>query len=480
MKNYSEDPTRQYHIQVAPGEIGRYVLLPGDPGRVELIASFLDDAHEVAYNREFKTWTGYLDGEKVSVCSTGIGGPSAAIAVQELYNCGADTFIRIGTCGGMQLDVKSGDIVIGTSSIHDGSSAELVDIAYPAVADFEVTQELVRAAETLGISDGVHVGTSQSKCAFYGQHEPEKLPSGERLQEKWREWIRMGCLASEMESATIFVIAGYLRARAGACFLVVANQERELRQMDNPVVHDTSLAAQLGVEAIRSLIVRDRRDAVKSFIANIAPERFIIDFDGTIAFTEGLGQKSFAKYLESFGVNDFTDWHWKKMIGHTDDEMWDMVREYFPDADLQESNKELIAHRQERFLEMATKEGLAPNEWLVNACELITPDNSSIVSNNAASVIERALALVSGDIRANIGEVLSCADLGVSKLELWERAARGVEFSKVIVCEDNPSYIETAINIGYNVIAVKHDLNAKAIERIASEYADATNLLVVR
>lgn len=257
MKNYSDDPSRQYHIQVALGEVGRYVLLPGDPSRCEEIAGLFDDAHLVAYNREFKTYTGTLDGEKVSVCSTGIGGPSAAIAVEELFKCGADTFIRVGTCGGMQTEVKSGDVVIATASIHDGSSAEYVDMAYPAVADFSTTQALAEASRAVMDPTHVHIGVSQSKCAFYGQHEPERLPSSARLQEKWQEWKKMGCLASEMESATIFVVASYLRARAGACFAVVANQERELLGLNNPVVHDTSYASKIAVEAVRNLIANE-------------------------------------------------------------------------------------------------------------------------------------------------------------------------------------------------------------------------------
>ena len=126
MKNYSEDTSRQYHIQVAKGEVGRYVIMPGDPGRCEKIAEYLENSVLVASNREFTTYTGMLDGEKVSVTSTGIGGPSAAIAMEELVRCGADTFVRIGTCGGMQPEVKSGDIVIATGSIRmEGTSKEI-------------------------------------------------------------------------------------------------------------------------------------------------------------------------------------------------------------------------------------------------------------------------------------------------------------------------------------------------------------------
>jgi uridine phosphorylase len=116
--HYSEDPSKQYHIQVAAGEVGRYVILPGDPKRCAKIAAYFDDAKLVADSREFTTYTGTLDGVKVSVTSTGIGGPSASIAMEELVKCGADTFLRVGTCGGMQTDVKSGDIVIANGAIR--------------------------------------------------------------------------------------------------------------------------------------------------------------------------------------------------------------------------------------------------------------------------------------------------------------------------------------------------------------------------
>ena len=177
MKNYSEDISRQYHIQVAKGEVGRYVIMPGDPGRCEKIAEYLENPVLVASNREFTTYTGMLDGEKVSVTSTGIGGPSAAIAMEELVRCGADTFVRIGTCGGMQPEVKSGDIVIATGSIRmEGTSKEYAPIEYPAVASLEVTNALVQAAKEDGCT--WHTGVVQSKDAFYGQHEPEAMPVG--------------------------------------------------------------------------------------------------------------------------------------------------------------------------------------------------------------------------------------------------------------------------------------------------------------
>lgn len=259
MKNYSEDESRQYHIQVAQGEVGRYVILPGDPKRCAKIAKYFDDPVLVADNREYVTYTGTLDGVKVSVTSTGIGGPSASIAMEELYRCGADTFVRIGTCGGMQTEIKSGDVVVATAAIRmEGTSKEYAPIEYPAVADLEVTNALVAAAKEQGYD--FHAGVVQCKDAFYGQHEPEEMPVSYELINKWEAWKRMGCLASEMESAALFIVAGKLHVRAGSCFLVVANQERELLGLENPVVHDTDMAIRVAVEAIRNLIREDKKN----------------------------------------------------------------------------------------------------------------------------------------------------------------------------------------------------------------------------
>jgi len=256
MKNYSEDASRQYHIQVAEGEVGRYVIMPGDPKRCVKIAAYFDNPVLIADNREYITYTGTLDGVKVSVTSTGIGGPSASIAMEELYRCGADTFIRIGTCGGMQVDVKSGDVVVATGAIRmEGTSREYAPIEFPAVADISVTNALMAAAKDMGFT--YHTGIVQCKDAFYGQHEPETKPVSYELMNKWEAWKRLGCLASEMESAALFVVADYLHVRAGSCFLVVANQEREKLHMENPVVHDTDGAIRVAVEALRRLIRED-------------------------------------------------------------------------------------------------------------------------------------------------------------------------------------------------------------------------------
>ena len=216
---------RLYHIHCARGEVGRYVILPGDPGRCPSIAALFDDAHLVAQNREYTTYTGTLLGEKVSVCSTGIGGPSASIAMEELHQLGADTFIRTGTCGGIDLSVKSGDIVVATGAIR-----------------YEHT----------------HTGVVQCKDSFYGQHSPEKSPVYYELLQKWESWKRLGVKASEMESAAMFVVASALGCRCGSCFHVVWNQEREKAGLDQDMSEDTTASVKVAVEGLKRIILRDR------------------------------------------------------------------------------------------------------------------------------------------------------------------------------------------------------------------------------
>ncbi|MDO5135896.1 MAG: uridine phosphorylase [Eubacteriales bacterium] len=260
MIDYTEGSGAQYHVQTRPGDVGRYVIMPGDPKRCAKIAEYLEDAVLIADSREFVTYTGYLEGEKVSVTSTGIGGASASIAMEELFRCGADTFVRIGTCGGMQLEVVGGDIVIASGAIRmEGTSKEYAPIEFPAVADVGVVNALTEAAEGLGFSH--HVGVVQCKDAFYGQHEPEKKPVGYELLNKWDAWIKCGALASEMESAAMFVVGSCLRVRVGSCFLVIANQEREKAGLENKQVHDTDGAIRTAVEAVRILIRKDKAKA---------------------------------------------------------------------------------------------------------------------------------------------------------------------------------------------------------------------------
>ena len=257
MVDYTEGAGYQYHTHAKAGDIGRYVLLTGDPGRCESISKLLDDPKFIACNREYNIYTGYLCGEKVTICSHGIGGASTAICVEELCKCGADTFIRMGTSGGMQEDVIGGDIVIASGAIRaEGTSKEYAPIEYPAVATFDVVSALVDGAKKAGAK--YHVGVAQCKDSFFGQHEPETKPVGQELLYKWDAWIKCGALCSEMESSTLFVVGDYLRARTGAVLLVVANQERAKKGLSNPQAHDMDIVYRTSIEAVKNLIKMDK------------------------------------------------------------------------------------------------------------------------------------------------------------------------------------------------------------------------------
>ena len=207
--------------------------------------------------REYVIYTGSLLGEKVSVCSTGIGGPSAAIAMEELTAIGADTFIRVGTCGGIDVNVQSGDIVVATGAIRfEHTSMEYAPIEFPAVADFGITAALIRAAQDMGKT--CHAGVVQCKDSFYGQHSPARMPVSYELLSKWEAWKRLGVKASEMESAALFVVAAALGVRCGSCFHVVWNQEREAAGLDQKMSEDTSAAVRVGVEALKLLIAEGK------------------------------------------------------------------------------------------------------------------------------------------------------------------------------------------------------------------------------
>ncbi len=244
---------KMYHIALGLQDGAQYAILPGDPGRVEKIAALLAEPVFVARNREYTTYAGTIAGERVLVTSTGIGGPSAAIAVEELHMIGVRTFIRVGTCGGMQPDVRAGDAVAVTAAVRmEGTSREYLPSEYPAVADFAVTSALVGAANRLGIR--VHTGVAQSKDSFYGQHSPQRMPVGYELLDKWGAWKAAGCLASEMECAALFAVAASLGARAGAVLHCVWNQERKAANLPNAEDHDTQKAIQIAIGAIQTLI----------------------------------------------------------------------------------------------------------------------------------------------------------------------------------------------------------------------------------
>lgn len=247
---------RQYHLQCGQGDVGAYVLLPGDPARCARIAERFEGARHVASNREFTTWTGTLDGVPVSATSTGIGGPSTAIAVEELCNLGATTLVRVGTCGGMQPQVHWGDLVIPQAAVRDeGTTAQYVPSGFPAVAHVDVLDALRAAATARDVRH--HAGVVQSKDSFYGEMEPERMPVGARLAARWDSFIRAGVLASEMECATLFVVAAVRRVRAGAA-LVCINETPLEHEMPPPSELPLDTLLDTAVDAVRRLIAADR------------------------------------------------------------------------------------------------------------------------------------------------------------------------------------------------------------------------------
>ena len=247
MSEQTTMPETMYHIACKRGDVGRYVFLPGDPGRVPMIASYLDNAEKVASNREYTTYTGTLLGEKVSVTSTGMGCPSAAIAVEELAMIGADTFVRVGTSGPMQSFMNPGDLVIAWGAIRDEyTSQQYEPLAFPAVADLDVTLALRQAAINRGVP--FHVGITQSKDSFFGQHEPKRMPVARELQDRWQAWVQGGALSSEMEASTIMVVSSVLRCRAGGIMITGGTHS------------DLTNLLETAVAGVKLLIEKDRAE----------------------------------------------------------------------------------------------------------------------------------------------------------------------------------------------------------------------------
>ena len=243
----------QYHVHVRPGDVGRYVVLPGDPGRVEKIASFLDEPHFVSTNREHTVWTGKLLGELVSVVSTGMGCPSTAIAVEELIKVGADTFIRVGTAGAVQPGMSLGDVAIVTGAIRDeGTTRQYLPLEYPAVADLTVVNALVAAAKTLGI--GAQLGVSHTKDNFYGEIEMDRMPIADEIKMRWKAWVAGGAICSEMEASVIFILSSIYRKRSGAVLTVVGSDTETLKAKKA----SPDAMIQVAIEAIKGLIRQDR------------------------------------------------------------------------------------------------------------------------------------------------------------------------------------------------------------------------------
>lgn len=248
-----------YHIGLdsEKTENAKYAIITGDPLRVGKLASFLDNPRQIGQNREYTSYIGYIEGVPVVVMSHGIGGPSTAIAVEELSQLGIETIIRVGTSGGMQEKVMAGDVVVVNAAIRqEGTSKEYLPVEFPAVADFEVTSALKEAAEKL--NQAYHIGIVHCKDSFYGQHSPERMPVSNELLAKWDAWIRGGALVSEMETAALYTVSSTLNIRAGGVMLCIWNQERDRAGYEHEECHETERAIKVAVEAVSILIRKDR------------------------------------------------------------------------------------------------------------------------------------------------------------------------------------------------------------------------------
>ncbi len=250
-----ENKEVMYHIGLSKKDIegAKYAILPGDPGRVPKIAACLNNPRKIKVQREYTSYLGDIDGEKILVISTGMGGPSTAICVEELAQIGVENLIRVGTCGGMSLDVSAGDIVIAQAAIRqEGTSKEYVPVEFPAVANYELTNELVKASKELRYN--YHVGIVQCKDSFYGQHSPERMPVGYELLNKWDAWLKAGTLASEMETAALYTVSSILGLKAAAILLVVWNQEKEKKGLPQETSFDIDKQIYVTIKALTNII----------------------------------------------------------------------------------------------------------------------------------------------------------------------------------------------------------------------------------
>jgi uridine phosphorylase len=245
---------KKYHVGLAKGEVGDYVLVPGDPARTVMIAKFLDGAKEMAFSREYRTFTGSVAGVPVSTMSTGMGGPSVAIGVEELSELGVHTFLRVGTCGAAQPEIKMGDLVIALGSVRsEGTPNGYVPTEYPAVASLDVVNALVDAAKDSGAP--YHVGIIRSVDALYSDLLPDSMPRP-HLRDELEMWSRAGVLSNDMETSTLLVVARLRKRRAGTINLCVDELGAgEIHHLD-PSYMERML--KVAVDAIRRLIELDR------------------------------------------------------------------------------------------------------------------------------------------------------------------------------------------------------------------------------
>ena len=250
---------KKYHIGLARGEVGDYVLAPGDPFRTPLIAKHLDGAKEVAFSREYRTFTGTVEGVKVSAMSTGMGGPSVAIGLEELHELGVHTVLRVGTCGALQPGIKMGDLVIAVGAVRsEGTPDGYVPKEYPAVASLDIVEALRDAAESSRVPH--HLGIMRSVDALYSDLVPDQMPRPD-LRAELETWTRAGVVGNDMETSTLYIVSRLRKMRAGTvCLCVDEVGAGEIHHLD-PSYMDRMLS--VAVDAIRRLIKRDQLGAAR-------------------------------------------------------------------------------------------------------------------------------------------------------------------------------------------------------------------------
>lgn len=252
---------RMLHVNLCPGEVGRYAIVPGDPDRCELIAAHLENPRLVTRKREFTTWEGTLEGERITVTSTGIGGPSAAICIEELHKCGADTFIRVGTCASTCQDVQCGDIVVPSGTVRmEGTGCHYLPMEFPAVPTYQIMKHLEESSASLGYHTAV--GVTITKDSFYTQTEPETKPVSEELIRRWNSYVRGGAVCTSMEEAILFLAGASLGVRTGSVMVSATNFDGSVSKRNSADVYPTNSIQkpiQVAVEALRRIIREDRK-----------------------------------------------------------------------------------------------------------------------------------------------------------------------------------------------------------------------------
>jgi len=252
-----DDHFQMMHLGICKGEVGKYVFLPGSIERAALISEYFDNPVKIAQNREFLTYTGTLDGVPVSVTSTGIGGPSTAIAVEELYQCGADTMIRIGSCASTSPKARIGDVMIPNGSVRmEGTGLHYLPIEFPAVPDFFLLKELEEAAIRLNLC--YNVGINICKDSFYTEVSPETKPVYYELENKWQAYEKGGATHTCMECAPLFLVGASLGIRTAAVLICATNYKTYTNDGSDYPTGIEHNAIRTGIEAMKSVIRKDQ------------------------------------------------------------------------------------------------------------------------------------------------------------------------------------------------------------------------------